>query len=37
MLLVDELIVSGWTTAVAGALLRGAGAEAVYPLTLAKG
>ncbi|MCW2136910.1 RecQ family ATP-dependent DNA helicase [Actinoplanes cyaneus] len=35
LLLVDDLVDSGWTMALAGRALRGAGAEAVLPLALA--
>ncbi|WP_345640091.1 RecQ family ATP-dependent DNA helicase [Streptomyces tremellae] len=35
VLLVDDLAESGWTLAVAARLLRGAGAEGVFPLVLA--
>jgi ATP-dependent DNA helicase RecQ len=35
VLLVDDLVDSGWTLTVAGAVLREAGAEAVHPLALA--
>jgi ATP-dependent DNA helicase RecQ len=36
VLLVDDEIGSGWTATVAAALLREAGAGAVYPLTVWK-
>jgi ATP-dependent DNA helicase RecQ len=35
VLLVDDLIDSGWTAAIVGRLLRRAGAPAVYPFALA--
>ena len=35
VLLVDDLVVTGWTLTLAARAIRAAGAEAVLPLTLA--